>query len=194
MMYKLYAPNYSEKDPCLPIIQNLFKEVLGYTEEELKYFTKTHFSCDVVINLTLEQAQEITQIFYNNDIQLYLKDQKTNSVLFWQPDLGIIIKKEPPKSHYCDEPLVSRDHLVDAFTQQEKERQENIRQAQQEARNNNIAKTNNTQSNTPKCPTCGSTNVKHISTLNRAVSIGVFGLFSSKIGKNYECLNCKAKW
>ena len=194
MMYKLYAPNYSEKDPCLPIIQNLFKEVLGYTEEELKYFTKTHFSCDVVINLTLEQAQEITQIFYNNDIQLYLKDQKTNSVLFWQPDLGIIIKKEPPKSHYCDEPLVSRDHLVDAFTQQEKERQENIRQTQQEARNNAIAKTNNTQSNTPKCPTCGSTNVKHISTLNRAVSIGVFGLFSSKIEKNYECLNCKAKW
>ena len=193
-MYKLYAPNYSEKDPRLPIIQNLFKEVLGYTEEELKYFTKTHFSCDVVINLTLEQAQDITQIFYNNDIQLYLKDQKTNSVLFWQPDLGIIIKKEPPKSHYCDEPLVSRDHLVDAFTQQEKERQENIRQSQQDARNNAIAKTNNTQSNTPKCPTCGSTNVKHISTLNRAVSIGVFGIFSSKIGKNYECLNCKSKW
>ena len=50
------------------------------------------------------------------------------------------------------------------------------------------------QSNIPKCPTCGSTNVKHISTLNRAVSIGVFGLFSSKIGKNYECLDCKAKW
>ena len=48
--------------------------------------------------------------------------------------------------------------------------------------------------NKPKCPTCGSTNVKHISTLNRAVSIGVFGLFSSKIGKNYECLNCKSKW
>ena len=52
----------------------------------------------------------------------------------------------------------------------------------------------NSTSNIPTCPTCGSTNVKHISTLNRAVSIGVFGLFSSKIGKNYECLNCKAKW
>ena len=50
------------------------------------------------------------------------------------------------------------------------------------------------EQNTPKCPTCGSTNVKHISTLNRAASIGVFGLFSSKIGKNYECLNCKSKW
>ena len=193
-MYKLYAPNYSEKDPRLPIIQNLFKEVLGYTDEEIKYFIKTNFSCDVVINLTLEQAQEITQIFYSNDITIYLTDQKTNSSLYWQTDLGIILKKEPPKSHYCNEPLVSRDHLVDAFTQQVKERQENIRQAQQEARNNAIAKTNNTQSNKPKCPTCGSTNVKHISTLNRAVSIGVFGLFSSKIGKNYECLNCKSKW
>ena len=52
----------------------------------------------------------------------------------------------------------------------------------------------NQQANIPTCPTCGSTNVKHISTLNRAVSIGVFGLFSSKIGKNYECLNCKSKW
>lgn len=193
-MYKLYAPNYSEEDPRLTTIQNLFKEVLGYTDEEIKYFIKTHFSCDVVINLTLEQAQEIAQIFYSNDISIYLRDQKTNSSLYWQTDLGIILKKETPKSHYCDEPLVSRDHLVDAFTQQEKEKQENIRQAQQEARNNAIAKINNTQSNKPKCPTCGSTNVKHISTLNRAVSIGVFGLFSSKIGKNYECLNCKMKW
>ena len=52
----------------------------------------------------------------------------------------------------------------------------------------------NQQANIPACPTCGSTNVKHISTLNRAVSIGVFGLFSSKIGKNYECLDCKTKW
>lgn len=48
--------------------------------------------------------------------------------------------------------------------------------------------------NKPKCPTCGSTNIKHISTLNRAVSVGVFGLLSGKIGKNYECLNCKARW
>lgn len=46
----------------------------------------------------------------------------------------------------------------------------------------------------PKCPTCGSTNIKHISTLNRAISIGMLGIFSGKIGKNYECLDCKARW
>lgn len=48
--------------------------------------------------------------------------------------------------------------------------------------------------NIPKCPTCGSTNIKRITTLNRVVSVGTLGLFSGKIGKNYECLDCKAKW
>ena len=190
-MYKLYAPNYSERDPLLPIIQNLFKEVLGYTDEEIKYFTKTHFSCDVVINLTLEQAQEIAQIFYGNDISIYLRDQKTNSSLYWQTDLGIILKKEPPKSHYCDEPLVSRDHLVDAFTQQEKERQENIRQAQQEARNNAISKTNNT----PKCPICQSTNLSKITTIQKAGKIALFGIFGmGDNGKTWKCNNCGSKF
>lgn len=46
----------------------------------------------------------------------------------------------------------------------------------------------------PKCPMCGSTNTKIISTLNRAVSIELAGLASSKIGKQYECKNCKHKW
>lgn len=46
----------------------------------------------------------------------------------------------------------------------------------------------------PKCPTCGSTNVEKISTLNRAVSIGVAGLASDKIGKQFCCKNCGYKW
>ena len=50
------------------------------------------------------------------------------------------------------------------------------------------------EQNAPKCPTCGSTNIKRITTLDRAISIGFLGLLSGDIGKNYECLNCKAKW
>ncbi len=45
-----------------------------------------------------------------------------------------------------------------------------------------------------KCPNCGSTNVSKISTLNRSVSVAAVGLASSKIGKQYECKNCKHKW
>ena len=46
----------------------------------------------------------------------------------------------------------------------------------------------------PKCPTCGSTNVKPISGGERAMSIIGFGLFSKKIGKSYKCMNCKYTW
>ena len=46
----------------------------------------------------------------------------------------------------------------------------------------------------PKCPTCGSTNIERIGVLDRAVSIGILGIFSNKINKSYKCRNCKATW
>lgn len=50
------------------------------------------------------------------------------------------------------------------------------------------------RANAPKCPICGSTNIRRISTLNRGMSVATVGLASSKIGKQYECKNCKHKW
>lgn len=46
----------------------------------------------------------------------------------------------------------------------------------------------------PTCPTCGSTNVKPISGLERGTSIMGLGIFSRKINKTYKCLNCKYMW
>lgn len=44
------------------------------------------------------------------------------------------------------------------------------------------------------CPMCGSKKVRRIGTANRAASIAVTGLASGKIGKQYECENCRHKW
>lgn len=44
------------------------------------------------------------------------------------------------------------------------------------------------------CPMCGSKKVKKIGTVNRAASVAAVGLASSKIGKQYECDDCKHKW
>ena len=44
--------------------------------------------------------------------------------------------------------------------------------------------------NVPKCQICGSTNVKKISGASRAASIGFWGIFSKKIGKQWHCNNC----
>ncbi len=48
--------------------------------------------------------------------------------------------------------------------------------------------------NIPKCPTCGSTNIRRISGSKKAASIIGFGILSNNLGKTYECLNCKYKW
>lgn len=47
---------------------------------------------------------------------------------------------------------------------------------------------------TPRCPHCKSTNIKPISALNRGASIAMWGIFSKKINKSFECLNCKYTW
>lgn len=52
---------------------------------------------------------------------------------------------------------------------------------------------NNNQYNL-KCPVCGSKAISKISTISRATSIALVGAASSKIGKQYECRNCKHKW
>lgn len=52
-------------------------------------------------------------------------------------------------------------------------------------------------SNTNKpveCPYCHSMNTSKIGTVNRAISVGMFGLASSKIGKTHKCNDCGSSW
>ena len=51
-----------------------------------------------------------------------------------------------------------------------------------------------TPKNTPKCPTCGSTNVEKISTTKKTVEFVAVGVFSSNFGKTMHCKNCGYKW
>ncbi len=48
--------------------------------------------------------------------------------------------------------------------------------------------------NMPKCPTCGSLNVRHISGGERVASVGFLGIFSKKINKTFKCGNCGYTW
>lgn len=50
------------------------------------------------------------------------------------------------------------------------------------------------QSNVPKCPTCGSTNITKIGFGERMLSVGTFGLLSKKINKTFKCKNCGMTW
>lgn len=48
------------------------------------------------------------------------------------------------------------------------------------------------QNSMVKCPYCQSSSVTKISTAGRVVSVGLFGLASGKIGKQWHCNNCKS--
>lgn len=48
------------------------------------------------------------------------------------------------------------------------------------------------QSRVPKCTYCGSTNIRKIGLLNRAISAELWGFGSKKIGKQFHCNHCGA--
>lgn len=52
------------------------------------------------------------------------------------------------------------------------------------------------EDNLPKCPTCGSTNIRQISSTERGVNAVMFGFFGNKRKCQFECLNpnCKYRW
>ena len=52
----------------------------------------------------------------------------------------------------------------------------------------------NNGDNLPKCPTCGSTNIKKISAASKIAGATVFGLFSRTAKSQFKCENCGYKW
>lgn len=50
------------------------------------------------------------------------------------------------------------------------------------------------KSRVPKCPTCGSTNIRKMGGVERGASIWAFGIFSKKINKTFKCGNCGYTW
>lgn len=49
-------------------------------------------------------------------------------------------------------------------------------------------------SNKAQCPTCGSTNLKKISTTAKAMNTAFFGLVGTKRYKTFHCNNCGYEW
>ena len=46
----------------------------------------------------------------------------------------------------------------------------------------------------PKCPTCGSTDLRKVSVGAKAASVGLFGIFGQKVKKTWHCNSCGYEW
>ena len=175
MLYSLYAPMWDANDT----LRKLLKEVLGYTDDEIKKMESEYFGRNIVNNLTIDQAKEITEIFGGNDFSVYLNDGRgSEGAIAWN-QLGIHLIDEPPKDHYCDEPLVSRDHLADLSIPKKIDPP--------------IKETLFHTKPIVECPYCHSADTRKISGLSKAGSVALFGIFSlGKTTKQWHCNRCNS--
>ena len=83
----LFSPSsFTESDELLKEAKEQGTHITfidSYTEEEIQQFISTKFMCAVVQKLTLETAQQIAEIFYDNDIRIYLSKQESDIPIQW---------------------------------------------------------------------------------------------------------------
>ena len=154
----------------------LLKEVLGYTKEEATQLVNESWKL-VAVNLNVEQVRLIATPFREHDINLYAKKHNTDEDVYYN-DFCPLDKGEP-KTHYYDEPVVGREHLVDP----------NKPDPKYPFDNGSMPVSKNTKP-VVECPYCHSTNVKKISGAERVASVAMLGIFSKKINKSFKCNNC----
>ncbi|MBE5948198.1 MAG: hypothetical protein E7261_04115 [Lachnospiraceae bacterium] len=153
----------------------LLQEVLGYTQTEINEMEKRLFKGTIVQHISIDQALLIAKPFLENNVSLCLIDEEQDKLMDYSA-LGV--KLETPKSHYYDQPIVSREHLINPFNQPAPVPITSLPP----------------KSSTPTitCPYCKSTDTKKISAGSRWLSTGLFGLASGKVGKQWHCNKCKS--
>lgn len=61
-------------------------------------------------------------------------------------------------------------------------------------KNNTVVSKSTISKPTPKCPTCGSTNIEKISAAKKVGGSLLFGIFSSDMRNSMHCKDCGYKW
>lgn len=185
-LYKLSLQMYwAEEDEKarirIPKLKELLHEILGYTKNEINIMEERYFSNDIAKNLTGEQVLKIAQPFKDWNVTASLRDNATNEFIGYNP-AQLYLQPPSPKDHYCDEPMVGREHLVDPveFYRQEDEKRRAYIAAQ------NFRNTHTTVT----CPYCHSTNTSKISTTSKVINTALFGIFGNKRKHQWHCNGC----
>lgn len=139
--------------------------------------------CDICNSITYEVPEEYLLLYngkiYKNNLNENKKDQFIEECIKSSPEF--------------DEYLFNNRDKIKAQKSAKYEQAMAIGNAIRQGADVKTAFHNGGQ-NMPKCPTCGSTNIKRISGTKRWLSAGLFGLASSNIGKSMCCQNCGYKW
>ncbi len=177
-VYSLVAPMWDLNDT----LKKLLKEVLGYNDDEIRIMESEYFCRNVANNLTIEQAKNITEIFMDNGFRLHLNDGRGyDGIIHWR-EIGITLQENPPKAHYCDTPIISREQLADLSTPNELKSKAAKMKKQKTVPLSRVI-----------CPYCHSTNVRKLPEKSVFMADNLFwGSKVSEVGKNFHCNKCGA--
>lgn len=132
----------------------------------------------------VNECPECLCTFENEDPNSSIKEFK--SLI---PD-GNIVKKISP-----DDSFMSA--MVELYEKDLIEYQLKIQQFKNQLQQQDLVKMQEKMvvtNNVPHCPTCDSTNIKKISTISKAGSVAIWGIFSRKVHKQWHCNNCGSEW
>lgn len=138
---------------------------------------------------SLVKMEYVTECGYTKSIELIQETIKTSyrHIIFWFPIYQMLENAPEDNKKYLKSLLeqpnaFGQPKINDIYSYAEK-------YLSGELKTSNKAQV---EENAIECPYCKSTNVTKISTSGRIVSVGLFGLGSKKIGKQWHCNNCKS--
>lgn len=126
----------------------------------------------------------------SNVTKINLSNDETERLINFVLDLDIILKMNELKVKDFNKFISEFHRFEEIQRKKDRDRQEVEKRLAQ----NPTAYSTPKPKYVPKCPTCGSPDIKKINGLKKWVGIGAFGLASSDLGKTMQCNNCGYKW
>lgn len=128
----------------------------------------------------------------NNVVKINLTNDETERLINLQCNIGQILNMNTLKNKNYNRFIKEFERLENIQRKNDIKRQEWEAELKQRKKEQPISSPK--PQYIPKCPTCGSPNIKKISATKRWVGVGLFGLASSDVGKTMQCEDCGYKW
>ena len=140
-----------------------------------------------------KKCGRVVQEVYGRDKQVC---DYCNSILEYIPKQFLIkevMLNDDTKQQFIDEYIKSSPEF-DQYLFDHRDEDLNKRRMENRAKLEHGKAILEERARTPKCPSCGSSNISKIGVFGRAGAFRLVGFASSKIGKTHRCKNCGTTW
>ena len=105
-----------------------------------------------------------------------------------------MVREDEREKYTYNSPVFSKTANAKRIEYEEKQKQQWNAQVKQAHEDWQRLQAGENIFNNVKCPTCGSMNTRKISAGAKAVSVGLFGIFSQKVKHQFHCNSCGYEW